>query len=98
MTLAVGLPRQRLADLVDRIVARPVARRFGPVDYGSDALADSASGLRLGQPDRRQRLENVGCLDLVNLAIAEGREDIGVQRIDPQFAMLSVLPGFGVLL
>lgn len=90
--VAVGLSRQRFADFLDRVATGAVAGGLGPVQDGTDALPNPAGGLLLGQPDRRQCLEDFGGVDLIDAAIAEGRIGVALEGVEPLVRTLGVLP------
>jgi hypothetical protein len=62
------------------------------VQYRSDTLSHASCSLRLGQPDRRERAEDIRRFNLVDALVSEVRECIRLESGQPLRCMLRVLP------
>jgi hypothetical protein len=86
----VGLLRQALGDALDRIVARAMSSRLGPVENRPNALPNTPGRLRLRQPDRGERPQHIRGVDLIDASGAEVRVGVGLERVQPLGRVLLV--------
>ena len=89
--------RQNLRDTFRRVVAAAVALRLRPIENNLHALLHAACGLGRLHPDRRQHLQYVGRVNVIDTPPADVREDIALQRGDPLEFVPLVAKRCGVL-
>ena len=64
----------------------------GPFHHRPDALAHRARRLDLAVPDRRENLQHVGAVDLRDRAIADAREGVVLQAVEPRLRLPAPAP------
>src|SRR4051812_21694095 len=83
---------QCIAYEVGRVVAAAMTGDTGPIENEPNALSHPSRSLRLGKPDRREHLKDLGRADVRHQLFADERKGKVVQRVDPLLDVLAVAP------
>lgn len=92
MPFLLGLSRQPLGDRAHGCFSLAIVRRICPMENSADPLPDPSRRLGLGEPDIRQRVADHGPCNLIGPHMADVREHIGLERLEPVFLVLLVPP------
>ena len=97
VNVAVGLLGKTFGHTCNGIFVGSVASGFCPIKYSTDALFDPPSCFRLRQPNRCKHLQDVGRIDLVDLASPDLGKDVLGECVDPLLGVFGISPGCFVL-
>ena len=92
MRLHPGHGRERSVDHITGNIVLNKAMRQTPAQDGADTLAHPSGGLRLRSPYRCQNAKHVTAVDAIDGHVADDREGVTFERLQPTGGVLAISP------